>query len=139
MSPRAPIIVGLLGEVPRGLGFRATLAKSVVGGRAIELRSLDALTEATNCHIVYVASEFKHDTGALLKIVAGYPVLTVADVAGFAQQGGIVNFIVRDGKVRFEINRTAAQKAGLTLDGRLLGVATLVGPKPNADERGEQP
>jgi hypothetical protein len=40
--------------------------------------------------------------------------------------GGIINLTVEDNKVHFEINRLAADRAGLKISSKLLGIAKIV-------------
>jgi hypothetical protein len=42
----------------------------------------------------------------------------------FINNGGMIQFVLKDNKVRFEINLIAAEKAGLTINSQLLKVAT---------------
>jgi hypothetical protein len=66
---------------------------------------------------------------AYLQGAAGMPILTVGETPRFIEQGGIVNFFLENGKVRFEINRSAAQRAGLRISSRLLQLAKIVDPE----------
>ncbi len=50
----------------------------------------------------------------------------MGDAAGFARMGGIINFVLDDSRVRFEINLQAADRAHLKLSARLLTVAKLI-------------
>ena len=61
------------------------------------------------------------------------PILTVGETPRFIEQGGIVNFFLENGKVRFEINRSAAERSGLRISSRLLQLAKIV--DPGAEER----
>lgn len=70
---------------------------------------------------------------AYLQGAAGMPILTVGETPRFIEQGGIVNFVLENGKVRFEINRNAAERAGLRFSSRLLQLAKIV--DPGAEER----
>ena len=54
------------------------------------------------------------------------PILTVGDQPDFLKRGGMIQFVLEGNKVRFEVNLTAAKKAGLTLSSELLKVATAV-------------
>jgi hypothetical protein len=54
------------------------------------------------------------------------PILTVGEDEAFAQNGGIINFVLKNGNVRLEIDLAAAKKAGLTISSRLLAVADVV-------------
>lgn len=65
---------------------------------------------------------------AYLQPAAGMPILTVGETPRFIEQGGIVNFFLENGKVRFEINRNAAERAGLRFSSRLLQLAKIVDP-----------
>jgi hypothetical protein len=53
-------------------------------------------------------------------------VLTVGETKGFVQEGGIINFVLQDDRVLFEVNHKAARQAGLSVSSRLLAVAKLV-------------
>ncbi len=57
-------------------------------------------------------------------------VLTVSDIPQFSQRGGMIQFVVVGNKVRFEVNLTSAQDAGLTLSSDLLKVAVAVRKSP---------
>jgi len=69
------------------------------------------------------------DTGkssALLESVAGKPVLTVSDLDRFAAHGGVADFFVENGTMRFSINLEAAQRNGIRLSSKLLSLARIV-------------
>ena len=53
-------------------------------------------------------------------------VLTVGETRGFVEAGGIINFVLQDDRVQFEVNRKAAKQAGLSVSSRLLAVAKAV-------------
>jgi hypothetical protein len=44
----------------------------------------------------------------------------------FATRGGMVNFIIEDNRVQFEINIDAAERAGLKISSRALKLARVV-------------
>ena len=109
----------------------ATVVAQTVSGKSVENRpvqvdTLSALSESPGCHILYVGEEVASDAAGVASSVSGASVFTVADRAGFAEQGGIANFIRTNNKVRFEINPKAAKRAGLKVSSRLLRLATVV-------------
>jgi hypothetical protein len=69
--------------------------------------------------------------GGILDRAGALPILTVGEDEEFAQKNGIINFVLKDGKVRLEINLAAARKAGLTMSSKLLAVADVVKGKTN--------
>ena len=62
----------------------------------------------------------------ILAAVEKSGVLTVSDLPDFTISGGMIQFVLRDNKVRFEVNLAAAERAGLTFSSQLLKVATDV-------------
>ena len=62
--------------------------------------------------------------------VKGANVLTVGDGAEFLSRGAAVTFVREGDRVRFDVNLTEAQRAGLTISSRLLRVARRVVPPP---------
>ena len=55
--------------------------------------------------------------------------LTVGETQNFMRRGGIINFIIVENRVRFEINLIAAERAGITISAKLLQLAKNVKKK----------
>lgn len=91
-----------------------------VGGREITVRRLErmALARAQRCHLLFTAGG-----GATNAVDIEHGVLTVGEAPGFLERGGMINLVEAHGRIRFEINRTAAEKAGLAISSRLLSLA----------------
>jgi hypothetical protein len=54
------------------------------------------------------------------------PILTISDARDFSHAGGIIELYVEDGHMRFAINVDAAERTGLRISSRLLGLAKVV-------------
>jgi hypothetical protein len=52
--------------------------------------------------------------------------LTVGESAGFLPLGGMINFVLEQDRVRFEVNLAAAEQHHLKLSSKLLAVARVV-------------
>jgi hypothetical protein len=97
-----------------------------IAGHPIVIRSYAGVTGDPGCAVIYVASDDPHAAAAILAAVRGMPVLTVTDGATDAAARGIINFVVSDGHVRFEIDSGAAAANGLTISSKLLSLAVRV-------------
>ena len=76
------------------------------------------------------------NSSQIIKALKGSPVLTVGETAGFLESGGIINLLMEDKKVRFEINITAAKRAKLKIRSQLLRLAErVVEEKPPEDKK----
>ena len=64
--------------------------------------------------------------GEAIQVLKGAPVLTIGETPGFARNGGIINLILEDNKVRFEVNVQAAKDADLNISSRLLALARII-------------
>ena len=53
----------------------------------------------------------------------------------FARRGGMIGFFFEDNRVRLEVNRAAAERAGLRVSSKLLAVARLVKPDAAGERR----
>lgn len=97
-----------------GLEGRTVQTRAVSVRRDIKAGELDA------CHILVVGPGGR----SLAEAARGKAgLLTVSDVRGFAASGGIIELFVEDGRMRFEINARAAQRAGLRISSQLLKLA----------------
>lgn len=90
--------------------------------------SLSSRTMATldGCHVVFVSSSEASKLNEIMTALKETPVLTVSDIEGFAQKGGIIGFTNQDGKVKLVVNAAAARTAGLHIDAQLLEIAVSV-------------
>ena len=121
----ATLTVGILGESPFGLALEPLKGKQVKG-RAIAVKQIASAKDLEQCQIVFVCTSEKSRLPEILGHLKGAQVLTVSDIDGFAEQGGIINFISERNKVRFQINPEAARRIGLTISSELLKLAKLV-------------
>ncbi len=122
------ITVGVLGNNPFGEALRSLEGK-VVNGRKLTVLPFKTVQEVKPCHVLFISGSEKNRLSQALKAVGDSSVLTVSEVKGFTEQGGIINFHVKTSRIGFEINVKAAERAGLKISSKLLNLATLTGGK----------
>ncbi|MGA9040112.1 MAG: YfiR family protein [Terriglobales bacterium] len=130
----ASLQICVLGTDPFDRDFEQLIVEKAVNGHRIEVVHPDGLPQARACHILFIASTDKLQISQILRALKGSSVLTVGDTPGFVQMGGIINFVLDENRVRFEINLKAAEAAHLKISARLLTVAKVVLP---VDQGGE--
>jgi YfiR/HmsC-like len=112
--------------------FEGVLAEAVAGenvmGHPIALRHLVRAMPNSGCEIMFVAGSPTQSVAAALAAVRGSPVLTVTDLNNPGGAAGIINFVIRDDHVRFEINRAAAAANGIAISSKLLSLAVPAVP-----------
>lgn len=97
-----------------------------IGGHALTVvRSTDGATWG-DCQMLFIAGGQTSRAAGGLAGIRRQPVLTASDAKGFSRSGGIVEFYVDAGRMRFVINLDAVERSGLRLSSRLLGLATVI-------------
>lgn len=124
-APGGTITVGVVGQSPFAPALEVLNGKQIKG-RTVALKQITDTKDLDQCQIVFINSSEKARLPELLAKLKDLRVLTVSEIDGFAEQGGIINFISEHNKVRFEINPDAAHRLGLNISSELLKLAKLV-------------
>jgi hypothetical protein len=125
-----PYSICILGEDTFGGMLDSLVAHESIEGRKIVVRRLASPAAATNCQIAFIAQSEVSRQAKDLQALEKKPILTVSSLPGFLDHGGMIQFMVRDSKVRFAVNLFATEQAGLSLSSELLKVAVQVDSKP---------
>ena len=134
-----PIIIGIIGKDPFKDAFEPIANKQTKEKKSLITRfeSVEKLSKADQtdqseieslrkCHLVFICSSEKDKVSEVIKLVDNHSVLTVGEMSNMLQFGGIINFLVEENKVRFEINLTAAKQNNLKIRSQLLRLAKRV-------------
>ena len=125
-SISAPIVIGILGEDPFGNTIDDMVKGEVVSGRSLVVKRLHAGDDLRVCHLLFISRSEKERLSALFSQLRGSPVLSVSEIDGFAEKGGMVNLVLANKTVKIEINQAAVEQAGLQISAKLLKLARLV-------------
>jgi hypothetical protein len=122
----SPIIIGVAGADQMSKELEQAVGGRQVAGRPLKVRQLGADAAGDDCHIVFVGGDSRQERSTqLLASAKTRPVLTVTDRADHPADS-VINFLVLDDRVRFDISREAAERKGLQLRSQLLGVARQI-------------
>jgi hypothetical protein len=125
-SPTSSATLCVVGEDQVGQALDKAVAGQKIGERNIVIRRLPETAGDGGCQILYVADSDPQKAARALSSVRGAGVLTVTDAARNADTTGMINFVVADNRVRFEIDVEAAAQSGLVISSKLLGLAKAV-------------
>lgn len=117
-------IVCILGSNPFG-AIVESLDSKKIRERAIRVVTGITLEHAKYCHVVFVSrSEAGRLTPALIYL-RRLPVLTISDIEGFSDKGGIIELITdyNNNEIGFRISRSSAENAGLQVSSKLLSMS----------------
>jgi hypothetical protein len=122
-GPDATLNVCVVGRDPFG-----EVLDQTIGGRRVAGRSLRVLRPdrpaSDLCHVAFVGDAPAAVREAWLAALRTEATLTVGETRSFAQDGGMIAFVIQDETVRFEINVGAVRSGGLRMSSRVLTLAT---------------
>ena len=138
-----PIIIGIIGDDPFGDAIEPLKDKPVAGRKIVikRFKSFESLKKAGDndaagtkqnikalgeCHMLFICASENKNLREIIESIKNSGVLTVGESGGFLDVGGIVNFVMADEKVGFEVSIVAAKQAGLEIRSKLLRLAKKV-------------
>ncbi len=92
------------------------------------------IKQMQECHILFIPESQKIDLKALKTLTGKLPILLVGEEKEFLERGGMINFLILDKKVRFEINLIETDKAAIQFRSQLLRLAVRVIEKKEKDQ-----
>jgi hypothetical protein len=120
-----PLRVCVAQPDPFGGAVNQVFRNEQVAGHHVVVTSIRSPDEVHGCNLLFIGSG-ADSSGALLKTAAGMPILTIGETPGFEQRGGVITFVIDQGRVRFDVNREAAEHAGIQLSSKILQVARRI-------------
>jgi hypothetical protein len=127
-DPKAPLVIGILGQDPFSSFLDETVRGETVRGRPFRVDRYRRLEEVKDCQILFIS---RSETKRLKEIVAALkdrPILTVSNADDLDRPGGIIRFILDQSRIRLSVDLEAAQAAKLTFSSKLLRSAEIVSP-----------
>lgn len=102
-----------------------SLSGKTASGRVLSVKRIKRREEASECEILYLCkSESRHMKEILQGVKSG--VLTIGDMRNFISSGGMINFVIDNNRVSFEINPDAAATGRIRISSQLLRLAKIV-------------
>jgi len=121
-----PLNLCIAGPDPFGPTLEEVIGDQRVQDHPINVRRLLAEDGHADCHILFIGGSDAAFVSRVVDSVSGLGVLTVTDLDYPRGSVGIINFVVTNNRVRFDIDERAARDSGLVISSKLLGLALNV-------------
>jgi prepilin-type processing-associated H-X9-DG protein len=122
----APVNIGVLGDDSMAAYISQLVAGRMVNGRPVKVHTLSADSPVAGLHILFVGRSLNPQLHQVLASARSLPLLTVTEAEDALAHGSMINFVMVDGRVRFEVSQKAAQPHNVRISARLLAAATRV-------------
>lgn len=122
-SINAPFRLCIFGDQPVRELITSLSAKKTAG-RNFEVLFPKQLSDISTCHIAFLHRISATMSKRIVRQAPDSPTLLVSDLAGFASEAGIIEFVIDEqNRVRIKVNLTNANKRKLTISAKLLETA----------------
>lgn len=130
-------VVGVLGSQYTSRTISRTLAgrKILSNGSTIIVKRFPSISQIKDCDILFVSANSTNNIRRVIRKTSGYSTLIVTEKEGFINKGSCINFVVKNRRMRYEINPPQINNFGLTVKNeKILTLAVNSPTDQNATE-----
>ena len=116
----------VLGDSPILEELKSMAQAKKVGDRAIKVSKISNPSDIRKCNMLFVTASKSGKIDDILLKVGTQSILVISEEAGLGAKGSNINFIVKDGKLVFELNQGTINKQSLKVSSELSRLAILI-------------
>jgi hypothetical protein len=142
-ADRGVFVIAVLGSPAMARQLGGLAGAHLINNHSVRVREVASVRDIADPDLLYVGAG-RADSLRSWRPAASRSTLIVTDEEGGLRDGGMLNFLTIDRRVRFEVSLTAAGQAHLKISSELLGLAVrvfgvprqsrgLCGPRPAAE------
>ena len=121
----APFVIGILGDDPFGSYLDETVRGQKVNNRSLSVQRFRRRVDSRPCTILFISQSERDRVGQILSNLKGRSVLTVSDIDGFTDLGGMIQLLTENNSIRMRINLDAVKASNLKVSSKLLRVSEV--------------
>ena len=121
-----PFTIGVIGETPLLESLEKLAETKKNGRRDIVVKQFKSVQEMTDCKMLFVPKEASNKLPEILTKVGKKSILVMTEAEGKGVEGSNINFVYRNGKLAFELNRSAMERGNLKVSTELARLAILI-------------
>ncbi len=126
VTATSPFNLCIVGNDPFGATLDKVAEGELINGHSIVIHRLKTVARNSGCHILYIDKSEPQLATQVIEEIRGSSVLTVSDADTSKSGKGIIDFVIADNRVRFNIDEEAAAKNDLVISSKLLNLALNV-------------
>jgi hypothetical protein len=115
----------VVGDAALGDALERAVKGRVYEGHSMTVSILAPAAPRRGCHVLYLSGVTSAQAGQLVAGLRDEPVLTISDVEGFTELGGITQFFFERGQLRFSVRLESVKRARLQMSSQLLALAKM--------------
>lgn len=124
----SPLRIGVIGADVLADDLAQLVAGRTVNGRQVQVHKLRQGDPVGGLNMLFIGGSDNGRLASVLATTKGQPLLTVTESDDGLALGSTINFVIVNGKVRFEVAPKNASQGNLNISARLLAAACKVAP-----------
>lgn len=104
-------------------GLKTFTADKFIGNRPVKIQKIASASEIDNCHLLYVGFSKAKEIKDIKAKLSGKNTLIISERDGSLEDGAMINFIISEDKLTYEIKPNNATVAGLKLNSAIVNFA----------------
>ena len=122
----SPVVIGVIGDEPLAAELSRMVVGKTINGRRLVVRELQRDAPLAGVHVLFVGHARGKLLATTLAATRGQPLLVVSDSHEAHALGSMINFVMVDQRLRFEVALKPATDNGLKLSALMLTAAYRV-------------
>lgn len=119
-------VIGVLAYPPLAAELNQTFSTTKIKNHSIEIREYTSVEEIEGCQMIFIPSFKTRSFDKLLTKIGSRPTLIISNKMDMAKKGAGVNFILVDGKPKYEINCKTIEKRGMKISTNIRGMGIII-------------
>jgi hypothetical protein len=125
-SNSGDFVIGVLGNSGIYADLERLVQNRTVGSQKIVVKKFSSAASVESCNMLFIPSSQSKNLDELKERAKRENILLVTESPGMAQKGSNINFVLKDGKWKFELNEQATKDAGIRVSSELMKLAIAV-------------
>ena len=126
-SQQGDFIIGVFDNQKVAKDMQSFFIGKSINGRKVVIRNFPNINSIQDPHILFIPISNKNVISGITNKLGNKPILIITEKEGWGKQGSVINFIVtEEGRMKFELNKDAAQKRSIKIPSSLANLAIIL-------------
>lgn len=125
-SNQGDFVIGVLGNSNIYEELVKLVQNRTVGSQKIVVKKFSSVASVEDCNMLFIPSSQSRNLDDLKDKARRQSTLLITESPGMASKGSNINFVLKDGKWKFEINEQTIKEAGIKVSSELMRLAIAV-------------
>lgn len=120
---RGRFTIGVVGNAYVSKSFNATFNGKRIQNSSTKVVRFHNFSQVQDCDILFISASSASNISSITRNFSNKRTLIITEREGMLRQGSGINFVTRNGKMKYQINQNRIRSAGLSLDAKLVNLA----------------